>query len=108
MAIYNNEEFSNIHNLSESYNKIEKPYAINPEKEDVFDKLIYDENAIIKSSDKRVLYTINDLCGLNRNELIEKRIQLITDFKNVVEDYFYSFSQDSDEDIKSNIKFLFL
>ncbi|AXH09327.1 TIGR02646 family protein [Malaciobacter halophilus] len=105
MAIYNNEEFSNIHNLSESYNKIEKPYAINPEKEDVFDKLIYDENAIIKSSDKRVLYTINDLCGLNRNELIEKRIQLITDFKNVVEDYFYSFSQDSDEDIKSNIKF---
>jgi uncharacterized protein (TIGR02646 family) len=90
-VIYNNEQFEDIHNLSKNYDKLELPKIINPEKEDILDKLIYDNDGKIDSLDYRVKYTIDKVCKLNRNELVQKRIQILNDFKNYIEDCYNMF-----------------
>ncbi len=90
--IYNNELFSDIHTLSYGYDEIEEPYIINPEKVDILEKLIFDNEAKISSLDEKIIYTINGACKLNRKELLEKRISLLNDFINSIKEHYLLYS----------------
>lgn len=65
--------------------------VVNPEKEDVLDKLVFDKDGNISSLDDRVIYTINDVCNLNRKELIQKRVKLLNDFINKINEHYLLF-----------------
>jgi len=87
---YQSEKFEDYHKLRDKYDEIEKPYMINPEKDDVIDIIKYNVDGTITSSDKRVSYTI-EVCNLNRKELIQHRMKIINDFKNSLDDCVYLF-----------------
>ncbi len=93
---YNNENFINIHSLGNNYDLIEKPLIINPEKEDILDKLFFDKDGKINSLDSRVLHTINNACNLNRPELLEKRVLIITNFKSRIQKHYLLFIKHKD------------
>ena len=95
-VVYNNESFINIHNLGNTYDVIEKPKIINPEKEDVLHLISFDKDGIISSPDARVHHTIEDACNLNRKELVELRIEIITDFINVMNGHYTYFKKYGD------------
>ena len=68
----------NIHSSASSYHTIENPKMIHPELESILNKLSF-VDGIIDSSDSRVKYTI-DTCGLDRDDLNEKRLVIIKAF----------------------------
>ena len=73
-----------IHNTSQIYNRIEKPLMVHPEFDDVVNKLEFN-NGVITSEDIRVKYTI-ETCGLDRDDLNEKRQTIIEDFiENIID-----------------------
>ncbi len=79
-AGFNPNDLKDIHNLTPEYNKIEKPLLVNPELEDVEDKLIFDwKTGDIDSHDPRCRYTI-ECCELDRKEANEKRQKIWDDF----------------------------
>lgn len=88
---YSNETFTSIHNLWTSYNIREKPTIINPEQEDVLTSIVFDKNAHMRSANTRVQYTIEDACKLNRDELIQLRLKVVTDFINRMNEHFLYF-----------------
>ncbi len=77
---YNNETFKDIHRLRDEYDEIEQPLTINPEKENILDKIRFNENAKMSSEDKRIQHTIDNVCKLNRKDLVEKRARTINGF----------------------------
>ncbi len=93
---YNNELFSDIHTLGNTYDTVEVPQIINPEKEDVLHLISFDKDGIISSPDPRVHHTIEDACNLNRDELVELRIGIITDFINVMNGHYTYFKKYGD------------
>jgi len=79
------EDLKDIHRLARKYNSIEKPMMINPELEDVEDKLTFNWNTgEIESKDLRCRYTI-ECCGLNRKETMENRYTIWKEFCKKVE-----------------------
>ncbi len=79
LEIFNKNTFlKKIHKIVKIYNRIEKPKMIHPELENILNKLSF-KNGIINSNDERVKYTINN-CGLDRDELNDKRQTIIDDF----------------------------
>ena len=95
-VIYNNEKFEDIHQLGSDYNTLEQPMIINPEKDDIINEIKFQSDAIIYSENKRVSYTINEACALNRDELVQHRMKIIKDFKNLLEGYMNIFLKDKD------------
>lgn len=100
---YNNESFESIHNLGVSYDKLEKPMIINPEKDDVLDNIIFDREAKISSLDDRVQFTIDEACNLNRESLVQKRIKLVNTFLNSINKHYLFFEK---EGYKGTSRFL--
>jgi uncharacterized protein (TIGR02646 family) len=102
---YNNESFNNIHTLSHQYNIEEEPFIVNPEKEDILDKINFDKNATISSFDIRVSHTI-EACNLNRDDIVEKRVKIFNDFKKVLEEHWFLFvkEQNNISRFEPNIK----
>lgn len=96
IVTYDNESFEDIHSLGNSYDVIEEPMIINPEKEDILNKLIFDKGGNISSLDDRVIYTINDVCNLNREELIQKRVKILNDFINKINEHYLLFIKKGD------------
>ncbi len=96
MVIYKNEKFIDIHQLGKSYDKIEEPFIINPEKDDVLEYIKYDLDAIVSSNNDRVKYTIEKACNLNRQELVQKRLLILNDFIFNIEEHYNLFSLHSD------------
>jgi len=84
-VIYSTEPFKDIHTLGKRYDKIEEPYLINPEKDNIANKIVFDKQGKISSQDERVTYTIKT-CNLNRNELIEKRMRILNTLNNQLKD----------------------
>lgn len=95
-VVYNNESFVNIHKLGDSYDIIESPLIINPEKDDILELIQYTKNGIIFSEDERVNYTIEKACKLNRDELVQKRLPILTDFVNKINKQYELFSKNGD------------
>jgi len=93
---YNNESFIDIHNLGNTYDNTESPKIINPEKEDVLDLISFDKEGHISSEDVRVHHTIEDACSLNREELVQLRMEIITDFINIMNDHYIYFIKHKD------------
>ena len=84
---YNDEDFETIHSLGISYDEIEKPMIINPEKDDILGDIVFDSEAKISSQNRRVQHTIDEACKLNRNALVENRIKVFNQFKRRVDKY---------------------
>jgi len=93
-VVYNNELFFDIHSLGNTYDVSEEPQIINPEKEDVLDLIVFDKEGKISSTDTRVQHTIENACNLNRGELVELRIKIITDFINNMNRHYLHFMHD--------------
>ncbi|WP_108060141.1 HNH endonuclease [Poseidonibacter lekithochrous] len=107
---YLNENFDQIHNLSNNYDILEEPLIINPEKDDILNQLYYDKKGCVFSENVRISHTINIACNLNRDELIEKRERIINNFFNLIEGHILCFSKDNTYktvdygELKKNIK----
>jgi len=93
---YNVEAFENIHNLGQGYDEIEKPMIINPEKDDLLHYIAFTKQGFIYSKHPRVKHTIFKACNLNRDELIELRIEIFNNFKNDIYDSFHFFVKHRD------------
>jgi uncharacterized protein (TIGR02646 family) len=102
IVAYTHESFEDIHNFGNSYDTIEEPMVVNPEKEDVLSKLIFNKEGNISSLDDRVIYTINEVCNLNREELIQKRVSILNDFISSVNGYI--FLMENENELKNNVK----
>jgi len=89
--LYGDEKFSDIHTLGEEYDNEEKPKTINPEREDVLIDILFDRDGKIYSFNPRVIYTIDEVCNLNRNELVEKRIKIVNGFIKRVNRHFKNY-----------------
>lgn len=89
---FTGDDLNDIHNLTPGYSKAEKPLMINPELEDIEDKLIFDiETGHIRSDDYRCRYTI-DCCRLYRGEANSNRKKIWDDFYKKVKAIFYDIS----------------
>lgn len=89
---FSESDLSSIHNLTEKYKNIERPLVINPELEDVEDKLVFDtKTGSIRSDDHRCRYTI-DCCKLDRKEANENRQKIWDDFSKRVNEIVYKIS----------------
>jgi len=95
---YKNERFNDIHNLGDNYDIIEKPKTINPEKENIYQYLEFNNKGEVFSKNNRVNYSIK-LCKLNRNELIKNRVKVWNDFLMFVKDYYNIFMRNKDINI---------
>ena len=99
VQVYNNELFSNIHMLGNAYDEVEVPKIINPEKDDVLHLISFDKNGRISSNDTRVQHTIENACKLNREELVQLRMGIITDFINRMNKHYLHFINDKNINI---------
>jgi len=93
---YNNESFLDIHTFGSAYDISEEPQIINPEKEDILHLLSFDKDAKISSTNARVEHTIQDACNLNRDELIQKRLEIVNDFIQRVNEHYLYFQKQGD------------
>lgn len=96
---YNNEPYSDIHHLGNKYDTLEQPMLINPEKENVIDEIVFSRDAEISSQNDRVKYTI-ETCNLNREELLELRIEILNDFIQLVNGYHLLLDAENSKDKK--------
>jgi uncharacterized protein (TIGR02646 family) len=87
-AVYQNQSFLNVNNLSAVYNTQEQPLIINPEVDDILNDLEYDKYGKLFSNNPRVSHTINVACKLNRDELLQLRQEIINDFTMRINDYY--------------------
>lgn len=77
---FDESDLKNIHNLTQRYNEIEKPLLINPELEDIEDKLIFNiETGKIESKDRRCQHTIA-CCKLDRCSANDNRHEIWKEF----------------------------
>ena len=104
---YTNEIFENIHTLGSTYDVLEEPYIVNPEKEDIVDKLQFDKKGKIVSNDERVQKTIY-ICKLNRDELAKQRENIYIDFLEDLEGHYeyYKLKKDVTRFIPTIQKFI--
>jgi uncharacterized protein (TIGR02646 family) len=95
-VVYGNENFEDIHELGDSYDRSEVPLIINPEKDDVLELIEYTKNGIVFSNNERVNHTIKNACKLNRDELVQKRLPILTDFINQINKHYELFKKHGD------------
>lgn len=95
-VVYDNEPFKEIHTLGSSYDTLEEPMIINPEKDDILALIEFDKNGKISSTNERVQHTIEEACNLNRVELVELRMELITNFINRINEHYLYFIKHKD------------
>jgi uncharacterized protein (TIGR02646 family) len=94
VVTYSNEAFCDIHSLGSNYDTLEEPQIINPEKDDVLDLIVFDSKGKISSSNSRVQHTIEDACNLNRNELVQLRLEIVNDFIQRVNEHYLYFQKE--------------
>lgn len=92
-ADYENEDYGQVHSLTLSYTQEEQPKLIHPELEDPEPLYDFDKRGEIVSSNRRMKYTIK-ICKLNRDELVEKRMTVVSKLRKELEFLFhYSISE---------------
>ena len=80
----NEENLRKINNISESYDVLEQPKMVNPEKIDPFDYITFTKTGRIDSLDQNLKYTITT-CKLDRNYLNDERRKILDTFKNEIQ-----------------------
>ena len=75
-----NLDITRVHFLSDEYQEIEDNQLIHPEKENVEIVLNFRKDGVLSSDDPRVNHTIK-ICGLNRNDLKDKRKEVWDDIE---------------------------
>ena len=75
-----NLDITRVHFLSDEYQEIEDNQLIHPEKENVEIVLNFRKDGSVVSDDPRVNHTIK-ICGLNRNDLKDKRKEVWDDIE---------------------------
>jgi len=93
-VIYTKEKFQDIHSLGNSYDILEQPKMINPEKEDIQAKLIFKRDGRISSEDERITYNIEEVYNLNRDELVQNRVNIFNDLNNLITEFFFQEKKD--------------
>jgi len=89
-----------IHNLRDTYDSIEIPEMINPEKTDVSNLLIFDIEGNVSSTDINVSSVIR-ICKLDRDWLNKRRKELYEDFEKKIIARKYEFQNG---DLEAQIK----
>ncbi len=79
-AIYDPDHLDKINTISTTYDAVEKPDLINPEREDPESLLNFREDGFIDSSDCRCKYTISTCCKIDRPSLNDSRKKIWDDF----------------------------
>jgi len=92
---YQDESFDEVHRLGNHYDVIEKPLIINPEKEDILERLRFNERGEIFSDDAKVIHTIG-ACNLDRDPLCRRREALLVDFVEEMEAHYFYFKEKKD------------
>lgn len=90
MVQYKNETFEDINNLGNGYDKIEEPQIINPERDDILHFIKFDRSGIMFSDEPRVDKTIM-ICKLNRKELVQRRLVILTDLSQEMDAHLLYF-----------------
>jgi len=105
-------KFIDFQTISKELDEKEQPLLVNPERENqvFFDntilfQLIGEKAGYVTSLNERVQYTI-DSCDLNRKELVQKRLLILNDLKNIINRQKIMF--DKKKDISELISFLSL
>jgi len=111
-----NGEIEKIHSLCKEYNTLENNKLLNPEQDDILDKIHFKQDGSYDYDccDLRMQYTI-DTCQLNRDYLKELRQEVLNDFKQkltnnffkpeILENYINDFITDSENPVKEFIAF---
>jgi len=92
---YKDEHFDNIHHLGNNYDLLEKPLIINPEKENILEKISFTSKGKIETKDIRVQHTI-ETCNLNRESLCRLREEILVDFIEEMEAHYLYFQEKKD------------
>lgn len=91
-AVYKNETLSNIHSKTADYDQLEKPLLINPEQEteeSLREHFTFDlKKGEIIHKTNRMEYTV-ETCDLNRKNLIQSRMTVLNDLKNLINEFIY-------------------
>jgi len=89
---YQGERLEDLHLVTQKYNEAEKPKLIHPEY-DTFEKdIVFDSKGKMHSDNVRVAYTIR-VCDLNRENLVNSREEIVTDFINKLRESYLLFEE---------------
>lgn len=98
-AVFNNTpiEIDNINTLSESYDREEQPWLINPEKvtTEELKSIRFNMNGEMYSENQRMQYTIA-ICQLSRDDLNQKRKKIWDDFVRKLKVRILKYSDNKD------------
>lgn len=78
----NEENINNINCLSSGYDRIERPFMVNPEVTDPNNYIHFTIDGKMTSDDENFKYTIDEVCKLSRKDLNDQRRKIIEDFRN--------------------------
>ncbi len=95
-ADINSISINDIHNLRDTYDSLENPEMINPEKTDISSLLKFNKEGIICSTDKNVSSLIG-ICKLERDWLNKRRKELYDDFEKKILARKYEFQNGDNE-----------
>ncbi len=83
-AVFDPNKINEINTLSASYDVVEQPRLINPEKEDAEGLFAFQKDGLILPSGTRGTYTI-ETCKIDRNYLNDRRKELWDNFTNDIQ-----------------------
>jgi uncharacterized protein (TIGR02646 family) len=76
--------FNEINTISQTYDAIEEPKLVNPERENVEHLLLFQRDGLIFSENIRVKYTIS-ICKIDRDYLNDYRKKILDDFEKEIQ-----------------------
>jgi len=96
-AKYDGAELADLHNKLEAYSIEEKPKLLHPEYDSFEDDIRFTKYGEIESNNDRVKYTVK-ICDLNRENLKNSRILLVTNFTEKLHEHLNSFDNNLNND----------
>ena len=94
---YHDEKLIDLHDKIESYNKDEKPKLLHPEYDSFESDIHFSKYGEMESENERVNYTV-EICDLNRENLKNSRLMVITDFMENLHRHLESFDNNLTDD----------
>ncbi len=89
---YQGENLENLHLVTQEYNEVEKPKLLHPEYDRFENHIVFNLKDEMSSDNERVNYTIQ-VCDLNRENLVDSREKIVTDFISQLQRHLLSFDK---------------